>query len=143
MLPVLSFRHIGHSTHHTRWLTIVLVLVSALSVLCAARPASATPQLQSTVPDTLVSDGALSYTLAAPKVFWYSAFNCPAPSLAGNSAITSSSAAGGGLNMTQISRIATYGSPSRALFSSPLNPPPLCNPYRVSSNLVADDQFVY
>jgi Viral BACON domain len=143
MRPVLSFRHIGHSTHHTRWLTIVLVLVSALGVLHTARPASATPQLQSTAPDTLVSDGALSYALATPKVFWYSAFNCPAPSLAGRSAIASSSAAGTGLNMTQINRIATYGSPSRSLFSSPLNPPPLCNPYRVSSNLVADDQFVY
>lgn len=84
-------------------------------------------------PTALVSGGVTKYTLAAPKVFWYTGVPpCP-PALASDQIDSAA-------QFTEtIKRIATYGSPVRTLYSELRD----CGQGQVLSNMVADDDYIY
>jgi hypothetical protein len=92
----------------------------------AAKPLS-TP---TDTPDTLVSNGVTRYTIADPKVFWYTGVpSCPPPQ-------------GSSPQQTypeSISRIATYGGLVRTLMDRIVN----CGQGDVYSNIIADGSYIY
>lgn len=90
-------------------------------------------------PTPLVSSGVTQYTLAAPKVFWYTGVpSCP-PTVSAASAAPASPEATTGEYTETIRRIATYGSTIRTLYSEGRG----CDQSQIRSNLTADDQFLY
>lgn len=100
-----------------------------------ARAAPDTPTSPDDTPITLVSSAATRYTLADPKLFWYTGVPaCPPTATA-----ASSDQNNGGEYTELIRRIATYGSTVRTLYSEQRN----CNQGQVASNLVADNDFLY
>ncbi len=114
---------------------ILLILALALvlgGLLPASQPARAAETAVLDTPIALVDSGVTRYTLAAPKVYWYTGVPpCP-PGAQVNAA---------GTNATQelISRIATYGGLTRQLYNEARN----CNQGQVYSNIVADSDFLY
>jgi len=132
---------------HHFWLTfcvcaglllIPLGNVGASSVTLAwpgvspAGQAPAAPQAPADVPFTLVASGATSFTIKDPKVFWYSLPPCTSPPPHAPSTIL----------YETIQRIATYGSPTRTLYSHQVNA--ICPSNNdVVSNIVSDGTYVY
>jgi hypothetical protein len=110
---------------------IVVVLLAGL-LLPAAAPAPAPARAQAEAPtDTptpLVASGVTKYTLAAPKVFWYTGVPpCPPGDQPSDP-----------FHET-IKRVATYGSPERTLYDELRN----CNGTQIYSNIVSDGSFLY
>ena len=80
------------------------------------------------VPTTLVPSGVDSYFISGPKVFWHYASLCPIPKPnAPNDYVET------------ISRIATYGSLTRMLYSQTICPPTT----DLASNIVSDGSYLY
>lgn len=114
-------------------LTLVLALLS-LNVY-APKPQAVRAEGESTTdtPTALVSSGVTYFTLAAPKVFWYTTVPpCPPTAPAESQA-----------PMVQypetIKRVATYGSQVRTLYYELRD----CNQWQVLSNIVADADYLY
>jgi hypothetical protein len=83
------------------------------------------------VPDPFIPSGVTRYTIADPKVFWYSGVPiCPPPG---------ASAAPDQTYYEKIARIATYGGLTRNL----LYQARLCGQGDVNSNIIADGSYVY
>ena len=114
---------------------IVPFLVIAMLLGSGLRPMStrAEGEVVDDTPTSMVPSGVTSYTLAAPKIFWYTGVPpCP-PS--GPSSIAQAPSA-----FTEtINRIATYGSPVRTLYSEQQN----CSQDQVLSNMASDGSFLY
>jgi len=116
--------------------TMMFLLVLALLLGGGLLPATQTVQASDTAvldtPIGLVNSGVTSFALAAPKVFWYTGVpQCPPGQVA--------AANQNGQYTELIQRIATYGSQQRTLYSESRN----CNQGQVSSNIVADNDFLY
>lgn len=97
-------------------------------------------------PVPLVSGGVTSYSVAGPKVFWRTAAYCPSPppGLRSPDNADPDSEPQAAEDPEVISRIATVGSEVRQLFNhNPPRSPGVCNPYKVRSNIIADDSYVY
>lgn len=131
-----------------RWslLGVLALLCSLLAPHAQAAPAAqppAPPQPQATIqeaPTTMVSGGVARFTLAGPKLFWQVDPYCPPPQPHLTDGLAPSAAA----DPVTISRIATYGGEARTLFSrNDPRAPGVCNQYKLRSNIVADDSYVY
>lgn len=111
----------------------LLLLIGA--VLAPAAPARAQTMPQDgTPPDTLVSSGVTNFTVAAPKVFWYSTHD-PCPPRAADAGPSSQQ-----VNYPEsISRVAVQGSNTRQLYDVDNG----CSVYTVASNIVADADSLY
>ncbi|HEX9374310.1 MAG TPA: hypothetical protein VF897_25065, partial [Roseiflexaceae bacterium] len=115
---------------------MVLLFVSALllcSVLApASQPATAGgPTIQDT-PVPLVPSGVAGFTLASPKLFWFTGVDpCP-PRL------TAAAPAPASLTQT-ISRIPAHGGLTRTLYQQT----ELCDQGKITSNMVADADYLY
>ncbi len=130
----------------TRWVlgASVMLAVNGLGLLRASL-AAAEP------PTALVPGGVTNFALAAPKIFWHTAAECPLPPPGAQvygpvAAADDESGSGAAAEDPEvITRIATYGSAARQLFfSNAPRPPDVCNPYKFySPNIVADDSSVY
>jgi len=117
--------------------TVVFSLILALLIGNGFVPGSQDVHAQgestTDIPIALVTSGATSYTLAAPKVFWYTTVPpCP-PTAAPESHAP----------VVQypetIKRVATYGSPIRTLYDELRD----CGDWQVLSNIVADADYLY
>lgn len=111
---------------------IFVVVLLAGMLLPVASPAPAPTRAQvdapTDTPTALVASGVTKYTLAAPKVFWYTGVPpCPP-----------GDAPADPFHET-IKRVATYGSPIRTLYDELRN----CNQSQIYSNIVSDGSFLY
>ena len=134
----------------------LITLALALTLLgSAVAPAAAQPTVQpapsqpaatspaATIQDTptgLVSGGVTGYTLAAPKLFWNSRDCVPFIGLAAGNASKPNAEL---VDSESLSRIATYGSSIRNLYADSANG--YCGALQqpISSNIVADANYVY
>jgi hypothetical protein len=108
---------------------VVMLLGNGLS----PAPTRAEGEVVNDTPTVMVSSGITSYTLVAPKVFWYTGVPpCPP------SEVNPASQAPAAYTET-IKRIASYGSPVRTLYSEQKN----CNQNAVVSNIVSDGSYLY
>ena len=97
----------------------------------AVPPSPSTPTAVNDVPTHLVPSGVATYTLTAPKLFWWSGVTVCPPAVALTPLDTYTET---------ISRIATYGSTVRTLFSKVQN----CNVGTIASdNITADADYIY
>jgi hypothetical protein len=110
-----------------------LVLAILLGSGLRPMPTRAEGEVVNDVPTAMVSSGVTSYTLAAPKIFWYTGVPLCPPS--GPNPIANAPLA----YTETIKRIATYGSPVRNLYSEQQN----CDQGQVKSNIVSDGSFLY
>src|SRR5258708_11511974 len=108
----------------------------AATVALSGREAPPTvPQAPADTPYTLLYSGVTAYTIADPKIFWYSLPACVNPPPHAPSAPATT------LYET-ISRMPTYGGSIRTLFQHPVNS--LCpSGQDVNSNIVSDGSYVY
>jgi Viral BACON domain len=124
-----------HVSTANRLLALSVVFMFLLgSMLIPAPPAilAAQPAQQGTSADTLVGSGVTNYTVAAPKVFWYTShLSCPP-------ALREPAVQGSGYNEI-ISRVAVQGSPTRQIYNVDTG----CRIYAVGSNIVADSNYLY
>jgi hypothetical protein len=112
---------------------LFLVLAMLMGSGLSPTPTRAEGEVVNDTPTALVPSGVTSYTLAAPKVFWYTGVPlCPParvdPGPQAPSAYTET-----------INRIASYGSTVRTLYSEQKN----CNQSAVLSNIVSDGSYLY
>ena len=117
----------------------VLIIIFLAGILFPAiQPAAPAARAEEDAPNdtpyTLVASGVTSYTLAAPKVFWYTNVpQCP-PGL---------SPAESDQTLQEyhetIKRVATYGSQIRTLYDELQE----CNGSQIYSNIVSDGSFLY
>jgi hypothetical protein len=111
------------------FLVIAMLLGSGLRPV----PTRAEGEVVEDTPTIMVSSGVTSYTLAAPKIFWYTGVPICPP--AGPDSVAQAPSA----YTETINRIATYGSPVRTLYSEQQN----CSQDQVLSNMVSDGSFLY
>jgi hypothetical protein len=111
------------------FLVLVLLMGSGLS----PTPTRAEGEVVNDTPTVMVPSGVTSYTLEAPKIFWYTGVP-PCPPSGVNPGPQAPSA-----YTETIMRIASYGSPVRTLYSEQKN----CNQSAVQSNIVSDGSFLY
>ena len=130
----------------------VITLALALTLLgSAVAPAAAQPAIQPApaqpaatspaatiqdMPTGLVYGGVSGYTLVAPKLFWYNAIAQCSPGLVANAQPNAQTSA---LETQYISRIATYGGPTRNLYAKPEN----CSQGKINANIAADANYIY
>ena len=112
----------------------MIVILLAGFVLPSLQPTRAEEQAPDDTPFALVASGVTAYTLASPKVFWYTNVpQCP-PGL---------SPVEGDQTLPEyhetIKRVATYGSPVRTLYDELQE----CNGSQIYSNIVSDGSFLY
>jgi hypothetical protein len=112
------------------WLACLAIITLAITAL----PGGSTPQAMAQAadpPQSLISDRIVSdWTVGGPRLLWLSYPDC----------FTSL----GVYDPVTIRRISTSGGLERAIFSSnEARPAGTCNPYKLNSNIVADDQFIY
>ena len=114
------------------FVTIFAVVMSG-GLVPQTGPVKAEEASTTDTPTALVTGGVNKYTLAAPKVFWYTGVPpCP-PTLTSDQDDSA-------LQYTEtIKRVATYGSPERTLYSELRD----CGQSQVLSNIVADDDHIY
>src|SRR5438874_524981 len=99
----------------TTVLLLVWVLLMGGGLLPVAQPVMASDTAVLDTPTALVNSGVTSYTLTAPKVFWYTGVpQCPPRDVAAANANQAAAQ-----YTESISRIATYGSPVRAIYAEP------------------------
>ncbi len=97
----------------------------------AAPSATDTPATVNDIPVSLVPSGVAMYAFAAPKLFWWSGVTICPPAVSQTPLLTYTET---------ISRIATYGSTVRTLFSQMQN----CNVGTINSdNITADSDYIY
>lgn len=135
----------GRSVQSTRlpFRLALTIMVSCASLMLAgspsARPSVAQAASLADVPVALVASDVVSYTLAAPKLFWRNGVpSCP-PAAALTTEPQAAQPAQQASTFEIISRIATYGSAVRQLYSQAQN----CNQGQIRSNIVADASFLY
>ena len=95
------------------------------------------------VPDTLLPGGVTGFALAASRLTYLTLPYCPpiGPNIRELQREVVPNAAA---DPVLISRIPTYGGSARVLFSkNDPRPAGTCNPYRPSSNLAADNKYIY
>ncbi|MFL5806963.1 MAG: BACON domain-containing protein [Roseiflexaceae bacterium] len=115
---------------------LLIALISGLLAPAALRPPRANAELIQGAPDTLVSTDVRDFTLAGPKVFWLTTTDCPLtqpdkpPVYNEAPEIITRVAAAGGQTRKLLDRIDPHG-------------PNSCNPYKIRSNIIADDNYVY
>ena len=117
-------------------LTVIVILAGLLlpGATSAPTPARAEADAPTDTPYVLVASGVTKYTLAAPKVFWYTGVP-PCPPGLNQSGVDQPSDP---FHET-IKRVATYGSPIRTLYDELRN----CNQSQIYSNIVSDGSFLY
>ncbi|BCX04100.1 MAG: hypothetical protein KatS3mg053_2038 [Candidatus Roseilinea sp.] len=122
------------------------------------RRAMASPDVPLDVPSVMVNSGAVSFSIAAPKLFWNTSHDpCPpalalaeasAPEQGGETAPPSVMAEAQSVDAPDaplvpdaetVNRIAVQGSEIRKLFTVDET----CAQYEIRSNIVADDNYVY
>ena len=95
----------------------------------AAQPTSVGPITTQDVPTPLVGGGADGYTLATAKLFWFNGIPaCPPGATELQAQYTQT-----------INRIASYGSPTRTLYSQGES----CSGGKINSNIAADASYMY
>lgn len=126
-----------------------------------ARLAVASPDVPLDVPDVMVNGGAVSFSIAAPKLFWNTSHDpCPpglalaessAPEQAGEAAAPPTTTEAQSVDAPDapdaplvpdaetVNRIAVHGSEIRKLFTVDET----CAQYEIRSNIVADSNYVY
>lgn len=126
-----------------------------------ARRALASPDMPLDTPNVMVNGGAVSFSIAAPKLFWNTSHDpCPpslaqaeanAPEESSESALPPSTTDGQSVNAPNtpdaplvpdaetVNRIAVQGSEIRKLFTVDET----CAQYEIRSNIVADNNYVY
>src|SRR4051812_6799817 len=134
MQPFTHLHRLARPSRRTLRVATLFVLIGMLSGLLA--PFGAVPGIAPVIhaqviqgnASTLVPTGARDYTLAGSKIFWRAATDCPISPTNVNVA------------PEIITRVATYGSQSRQLLNR-IDPhgPNACNPYKIVSNIIADD----
>jgi hypothetical protein len=122
----------------TRILVIAILaglLLPAASPVAAPAPALAQAEAPTDTPTALVTSGVTKYTLAEPKIFWYSGVPiCPPPLDTGSG--DQSQAA----YYETIKRVATFGSTIRVLYYEAVE----CSGDTIlSDNIVSDGEFLY
>jgi hypothetical protein len=93
-------------------------------------------------PDVLVPSGVTLFTIASPKVFWYTGVPpCPpsSPQAAAPGSSSASSADSPSAFPETFQRIATYGGLTRTLYYRDAN----CGSQDVASNIVSDGAYIY
>jgi hypothetical protein len=114
------------------WTQPTSAAVQSAPVAPAATTAPATPTAVNDVPTPLVKSGVALYTLTAPKLFWWSGIT-PVPPQVALSPLACP-------YTETISRVATYGSTVRNLFSKVQN----CGVGTISStSITADSDYLY
>jgi Viral BACON domain len=114
---------------------IVIVVLSVIALPISPILPPPVAQAQAEVPATMLENQQIDdWALAAPRLIWLSYPSCPGPSPA-------LQAAG---DPVTLKRIRTTGSDARTIYSrNDPRAPGACNPYRLSSNIVADESYVY
>lgn len=116
------------SPHFRLWLACLalIVLAAALPALPARRAAA---QASDPPQRLIVNTVANNWTVADPRLIWLTYPPCPETS---------------GAAPVTIQRIKTSGGAPRTIFSrNDPRPAGSCNPYKLNSNIVADEQFIY
>lgn len=127
------------------WLSLVCLLVPLLWS-GADKPAPVAAEVQGgTTLTTLVSAGAATYALGAPRIIWHTPSDCSAPPNAADAAPNTADAAPAAPeDPERIARTFTYGGLTRILLDrNDPRPPGVCNPYHIYSNVVADSTHIY
>lgn len=119
--------------------TLPLLLIAMLltsSVLATPRLAAAIGDISiQDTPTPLVGSDVTDFALAAPKIFWHTGIPaCPPRLTAGGSDVQPAQ-----VYTESISRIATYGSTTRQVYAQPQ----ACDQGQITSNIVADANFIY
>lgn len=90
-------------------------------------------------PTVMVEEGVSSYTVAYPRLLWHTNSNCQ-----GGPNLTAERQAAAPEDPELISRMFVSGGDIRVLLEkNDPRPPAECNPYKIHSNLVGDDDYVY
>jgi hypothetical protein len=114
---------------------VTMILPSASFVETPVAQAQGSDAVRPLLVNTIVSD----WTVAAPRLVWLTYPTCPTPPPGLADAATQ--AAG---DPVTISRISTNGSQARRLFArNDPRAPGACNPYKLNSNIIADESYVY
>lgn len=123
--------------------SLLLLAIALIAMVLPAASPGATPVAQAEGTDAvrplLVNTVVSDWTIASPRLVWLTYPECPppAPRLADAEPQAAS-------DPVTISRVSTNGSQARQLFwrNDPRDPG-VCNPYKLNSNIVADENYVY